>query len=77
MTGRPPKKEPYSVGVEEFPVRLYSVPLIERGYLMFINIRPATYHGVWLCDMCGERVVMSKQAVHAEYHGPGPRRRRR
>lgn len=77
VRGMPLKKEPCSVGVEKFPVRIYPMPLLERGSLAFINIRPSTYHGVWLCDECGERVVMSKHAAHAESHDAGRRPRRR
>lgn len=56
-------------GEVTLPYTVYKAPLIARGYVVFINIRPEQQKPImYFCDECGERVTPAKQEQHAYKH---------
>lgn len=51
-----------------YPTRAMKAPLVARGRVVFVNVRPDLFHGLWVCDECAERVRQSQQLHHARSH---------
>ncbi len=49
---------------EMFPTVPKTAPLIGRGIIFFVNIRPDLHHGRWICDECCERVTRANFDSH-------------
>lgn len=52
----------------EFTVREVAAPLVRRGYVSFVKIRPERQRRTWICDECFELVTPARQIRHAMDH---------